>query len=195
MIRKILWIIFCQVFLIVGVYGQSCNQENIFNSGLNYGWLQAATSCNMFSNHWVEYSQNGAIFYNHAFSPPRQYKAPAANFEGSQTAIDYIEKQLRPIQSGALQVLFLGGVHLAKAHILAQWGKSPAGLRAEIRTAGNYLKDAGIALNNQRLKDIGLQLDSLYQTVNVSYISPQEYKDYINKLAYIIMDIQKAVRQ
>lgn len=146
------------VLVAAAVGGQPFNSTRIFNAGLNLGWLCQEAESGMFYEHWTNYARNGAAEYNNAFFPSPLLPAPPATMRGAQEAIAKIGQLLPANGHGAAHPLFMGGVSLAMAHISAQSGRSPAGLRAHLRSAGPLLSETGSSLNNPKLKGIGLSL-------------------------------------
>ncbi len=185
-----LLIIFTMAMVTAGIHGQPFNKERLFNSGLNFGWLNVASQLNMFPNMWHTYARDGAAEYNYAFNPIRRFQPPPATFKGSQDAASYIGSQLRLIPGGVAGQLFNAGIYLARAHILAQHGRRPTWMRREIRSAHYMLRDAGKRLNHQTLRNISIQLQNLFNSVIVGSNVPPRY---INILAGLITQVRQAI--
>lgn len=132
------------------------NPTNLFNAGVNLGWLRNTLEFGM--NPWLHdtYASDFSAEFNAAISRSPWMQPPQTNVTSVGNYIEGIKGWLKA--DSLAYAVFSTGVSLAISQIDAQYGKCPSCLKASLGRAAGELRALGKILGNQNLEGMAVDL-------------------------------------
>jgi hypothetical protein len=130
---------------------------NIFNAGVNLGWLMNSLEFGMFPESYATWASDAVAAFNAAFSPPKNLPPPSADKQSAGNYISQIKGLLVNYsgRDGLAYYVFQAGVYLAIADIDSRYGRCPSCLKSSVANAAAHLVTIGRGLRNATLERLG----------------------------------------
>ncbi len=164
----------------------------LFNSGVNLGWLIAAIDTGLFPAQRPTYAANSAAHFNAGISPSPGWGSPGVDrqnasyrWDQQKQKVGYASNSAATPMTRAASAIMDAGFLLGAAHINAQKGTCPSCVRMSTYNAGQSLSYSRVS----SLEGIGGELMALARRMETaSSVADVQY--FINDLAGAITTLQ-----
>lgn len=164
----------------------------LFNSGVNLGWLIAAIDTGLFPAERPGFAANSAAHFNAGIAPSPAWSSPgidrqdASNrWEQQKQKVGYASNGAATAMGRAAPAIMDAGFLLGAAHINAQKGTCPSCVRMSTYNAGQSLRYSRVSV----LEGIGDELMALARRMETA-ASIEDVQFFINPLADAITTLQ-----